>query len=56
MLNQMMPLLRMTDWWREAEPYFRMMNIMAEVGAQRTDPSEFSGVNFILDKHFFSRL
>ena len=35
-LNQMMPLLRTLDWWNDAEKYFRMMNVMAEVGANRT--------------------
>lgn len=34
-LNGMMPLLRTTAWWNEAEKYFRMMNVMAKVGASR---------------------
>jgi len=35
-LNGMMPLLRSMDWWLDAEKYFKMMNVLAEVGANRT--------------------
>lgn len=38
-MNSMMPMLRSTTWWAEAEPYFKLMNVMAELGANRTDPS-----------------
>jgi len=31
-----MPLLRSMDWWLDAEKYFKMMNVLAEVGANRT--------------------
>ena len=45
-LNQMMPLLRTMDWWAEAEKYFRMMNVMAAVGANRT--TDLPGIMLLL--------
>jgi len=46
LLDQMTPMLRSMPWWRQAEPYFRLMNIMAEVGADRT--AQLPAVNITL--------